>query len=199
MSLLQTDFFAPTEYFIDEKVGVFKIANQYKIYNGQGEQVGIIKERLSRGATLLRFLLNRSMLPFTVEIFDMHGNIIATISRGWTFWMSKISLTDANGTKLGNIKQKFKLFSSKFHLIDDAGNILAEINGDWKAWNFSMLDVQGIEMGKVTKKWAGMAKELFTTADKYIVHIDKPGATSREKLTVLTVAITIDMVLKESK
>jgi uncharacterized protein YxjI len=199
MSLLQNNFFATTEYFIDEKVGAFKMANQYKIYNGSGEQIGVIKERLSGGATLLRFFLNRSMLPFTVEIFDMHDNPVATISRGWTFWMSKIKLTDVNGTTLGNIKQKFKLFSSKFDLIDDAGHVMAEINGDWKAWNFSILDTQGMELGRVTKKWAGMAKELFTTADKYIVHIDKPNANNNEKLTVLTVAITIDMVLKESK
>jgi uncharacterized protein YxjI len=199
MSILHPDFYAGTDFFIDEKVGMFKLTNEYKIYNGKGEQIGRIKQQRSGSGGFLQFILNKKMLPFKLEIFNAQDQLQASISRGWTFWMSKISLVDANNVKLGNIKQKFKLFSTKFHLEDDAGNQLAEINGDWKAWNFSIADMGGMPLGRITKKWAGVAKEFFTTADKYIVSVDKPHATKQEKLTVLTVAITIDMVLKESK
>jgi len=40
-------FFLSDEYFIDEKVNFLKFANEYKVYNDQGAQIGIIKQRIS--------------------------------------------------------------------------------------------------------------------------------------------------------
>ena len=39
---------------------------------------------------------------------------------------------------------------------------MAEVKGDWKGWNFQLLDNEGRELGVVTKKWGGIGKELFT-------------------------------------
>lgn len=57
----------------------------------------------------------------------------------------------------------------------------------------------GNEMGKITKKWAGAMKEIFTSADKYYVSIDPTYAENKQKVAIVATAITIDMVLKESK
>jgi uncharacterized protein YxjI len=76
---------------------------------------------------------------------------------------------------------------------------LAEIKGDWKAWNFTIVDAAGRELGIITKKWAGAFKEIFTTADKYRVNIAKECPEDVNKIAIVAGAITIDMVLKESK
>ena len=55
------------------------------------------------------------------------------------------------------------------------------------------------EIGMITKKWAGIAKEMFTTADKYNVQLTSTNLTREHKIAILASAITIDMVLKESK
>ena len=79
------------------------------------------------------------------------------------------------------------------------GMIIAEISGDWKAWNFVITDNSNVPIGSISKKWAGIAKEFFTTADKYNVNIDPNYSIKENKIVILASAITIDMVLKESK
>ena len=44
-----------------------------------------------------------------------------------------------------------------------------------------------------------MAKEFFTTADKYNVSINPSYAEDTNKINIVATAIIIDMVLKESK
>jgi uncharacterized protein YxjI len=51
----------------------------------------------------------------------------------------------------------------------------------------------------VSKKWGGLLKEAFTTADKYIVNIESNNLSKENRIAVLASAITIDMVLKEAK
>lgn len=199
MSLIAPPFFKGNEYFIDEKVGLFKITNAYKIYNTTAEHIGTIRQVIPGGQKILHFILSKAALPFKMEIIDTNDQLVGTIYRGWTFWMSKITLTGPGGQHMGTIKQKFKLFRSKFEVLDATGQKLAEVNGDWKAWNFTITGSQGNVLGQITKKWAGMAKELFTTADKYIVTIDPTIKNDLEKLRVLGIAISMDMILKEKK
>ncbi|MFA6277050.1 MAG: phospholipid scramblase-related protein [Pedobacter sp.] len=193
-------FFLGDEYFIDEKVNFLKFTNEYKVYNEQGAQIGIIKQRMSGWHKFLTILINKAMMPFQLEITDTNGQLQATISRGWTFWMSKISVTDPNGAEIGVIKQKFKFFKPTFTITEPAtGDTIAQITGDWKAWNFTIKNSLGVEMGKISKKWAGAMKEIFTSADKYNVSIDPTYAENKQKVAIVATAITIDMVLKESK
>ncbi len=193
-------FFLGDEYFIDEKVSFLKFTNEYKVYNETGSQIGVIKQRMSGWQKVLTLLINKAMLPFHLEITDVDGQLQATISRGWTFWMSKIIVADANGTEIGLIQQKFKFFKPTFIINEPVtGENIAQITGDWKAWNFTITNPAGEEMGKISKKWAGAMKEIFTSADKYNVSIDPNYAETNKKVAIVATAITIDMVLKESK
>ena len=54
------------------------------------------------------------------------------------------------------------------------------------------------ELGLVTKKWSGLGKEMFTSADNYILEIkDVVEKTSSVRLLILAAVICIDMVIKE--
>jgi len=200
MSQLIPTFFLGDEYFIDEKVNFLKFTNEYKVYNETGIQIGTINQRMSAGHKFLTLLINKAMMPFKLEITDVEGKLQATISRGWTFWMSKIIVTDPNGADIGLIKQKFKFFKPTFIISEPtSGSEIAQITGDWKAWNFDIKNPAGQDMGKISKKWAGAMKEIFTSADKYNVSIDPNYAENNNKVAIVATAITIDMVLKESK
>ena len=98
---------------IDEKVNAFKFENEYKVFDEENNQIGAINQKLTGGQKVLRLLLNKAMLPFTLDIVDTNGTTLAKIQRGWTFFMSKISITDEKGNIIGYIKQKFKLTSHK--------------------------------------------------------------------------------------
>jgi uncharacterized protein YxjI len=196
---MNSHFFESNNYFIDEKINFFKFENSYKVYNGQGEQVGMISQKLTPGQKILRLLVKKTKLPFSFEIKDMHENVEATISRGWTLFLSKITVTDGDGIVVGIIRQKFKLIKPTFKIYSASEELLAEISGDWKAWNFVIQDASNNQIGTVTKKWAGAMQEIFTSADKYNVCMDANFSSLSNKIAVLAGAITIDMVLKESK
>jgi len=192
-------FFSPNRYFIDEKVDFFKFENRYLLYDGDGMPIGGIYQKLTAGQKLLRLLFNKGMLPFMLEIQDEAGVVQATVKRGWTFWMSSIDILDHQGQGIGKIKQQFRLLKSRFRIYDTQEQLVAEINGDWTAWDFVISNAQGQPIGAIAKKWAGMAKEFFSTADKYNVGISPELNNPQQKVIILAAAITIDMVLKESK
>ena len=195
MSLFtQTDHF-----FIDERLNLIRFANHYRLYDGEGKEIGAIRQQLSLGDKLLRLLLNKAMLPFELHIENADGKTEAIIKRGWTFWMSKISIENGEGREIGTIKQKFRLLKPRFVISDLQEQVIAEINGDWKAWDFVITNAQNQAIGAISKKWGGVARELFTSADKYHVALHPGLNDEKQRAIILSAAITIDMVLKESK
>lgn len=89
------------------------------------------------------------------------------------------------------------MLKPKFTILNNMGQEIATIKGDWKAWNFEITDAAGQQIGTVDKKWNGMAKELFTTADKYAVNIEPSVTDENTRIAIASVAAAIDMILKE--
>lgn len=196
---MNSDFFENNSYFIDEKVNFFKFENSYQIFNDMGQNIGSISQKLNAAEKILRLFIGKSNLPFYLEIKDSNDLLQSTISRGWTFFLSKTVINDATGQKIGSIKQKFKLIKPTFQILDAYDMFIAEINGNWRAWDFVITDPSNQQIGTISKKWSGAVRELFTTADKYHVAIDPNYSNKTNKIAILSAAITIDMVLKEKK
>jgi uncharacterized protein YxjI len=193
------DFFDRNVFFIDEKVAVLKFTNSYKIFDEEGNQIGNVRQKMPGWHKLLSLFLGKAALPMRLEISDMSEKTLVSLERGWCFFMSKISILDEKGANIAKIHQKFKLLKAEFKILGAFDAEIGKILGDWKAWNFTITDNMGTEMGVITKKWAGVAKELFTTADKYVVSV-KPELTDVVKRkAIIASAIVIDMILKEGK
>ena len=190
-------FFLNNTFVIDEKVAAFKLSNAYRVYNGQGNEIGAIQEHKSIFRILLGLFLNDSMLPFELNILNEDGRRVAQLKRGVTLFMSQVRIFDEMGRVVGSFQQKFTLLKPKFKLVDTLGHEIATIKGDWKAWKFDITDANGLVIGSVTKSWNGLAKELFTTADKYVVTIDASVTDERQRIAIASVAAAIDMILKE--
>ena len=197
-SLFFPDFFDGSEYFIDEKAAPFRFGNEYKVYDAAGTALGRIVQLVPGWHKVLRLFLKKQLFPFTLHLTDNHQKTLVTIRRGWTFWLSTIEVLDGQGEPLGMITQKFRLTHSRFKLFRD-GRKIAEINGDWKGWNFTIIDKEHLSIGTITKQWNGIAKELFTTADKYRVSVHPQNTDQPGKMLIVAAAITIDLVLKESR
>jgi uncharacterized protein YxjI len=196
--MISSSFFDYTNYFVDEKVNFLKLENSYQVFNNEGEHVGDIKQKRSTGQKLLSFFLKKKVLPFYLEIKDTNGIKQASISRGWTFFMSTISIKDGDDQEIATIRQTFRFLKPLFKIMDNSGKEIAEISGNWETWNFSIKNSSSIEIGVITKKWAGALKEIFTSADKYLVELSDPKLKKETKIAILSGALTIDMVLKEN-
>jgi len=187
-------------FLIKERVGLLKLVDTFDIYDpATGAQVGIARENIGVVVKLLRMLINKRLLPTTVEVREREdGRVLLTISRGVTLLRSHVTVTDSVGKQIGLLKSKVFSLGGGFDVLDQLQQPVAEIKGDWKGWNFRFLTPDGHEIGKVTKKWAGLGKELFTSADNYIIALNETAAIRPDAAPLLLAAgLAIDTVYKE--
>jgi uncharacterized protein YxjI len=191
-----------TMFFVRERVAVLKLVDTFDILDpANGQTVGIAKEEPPGWAKWLRLVVEKRWLPTAVNIYEREGEPPAlSINRGFTFLRSKIRVT-AGGESLGYFKSKLMSLGGGFHVYDNQDQAVAEVKGDWKGWNFRFLSKSGREIGTVTKKWAGLGRELFTSADNYVIAItDLNSANSPAAAALLLAAgLAIDIVFKEAK
>ena len=187
-------------FLIKERVGLLKLVDTFDIYDPEtGAQVGIARENIGVVVKLLRMLINKRLLPTTVEVREREdGRVLLTISRGVTLLRSHVTVTDSVGKQIGLLKSKVFSLGGGFDVLDQLQQPVAEIKGDWKGWNFRFLTPDGHEIGKVTKKWAGLGKELFTSADNYIIALNETAAIRPDAAPLLLAAgLAIDTVYNE--
>jgi uncharacterized protein YxjI len=187
-------------FLVKERVAVLKFTDTYDIFDpASGMQIGIAKEVTPVWVTLLRFLIDKGKLPTKVNIFEDESQPpVASIQRGFTFLRSKIKVTGPGGKPLGYFRSKLISIGGGFHVFDNHDQQVAEVKGNWKGWDFRFLTKNGREIGAVTKKWAGLGKELFTSADNYVISLTDVGAVGANAGALLLAAgLAIDIVFKE--
>jgi len=190
-----------TTYFVKERVAVLKLTDTYDILDPMSQQViGIAKEEPPTWAKFLRLVVEKRKLPTAVNFYEHEGHPpVLSIKRGFTFLRQKIRVVAGDGTSLGYFRSKLISIGGGFHVFDDRDQAVAEVKGNWKGWDFKFITKSGREIGTVTKKWAGLGKELFTSADNYIISLsDITNAGPNASALLLAAGIAIDVVFKEA-
>ena len=192
------DFFDTNDFFIDEKLKMFKVENTYDVYNGSGKKIGVIQQRLSGFHKVLSFIEGvNKMLPFTFDIIDTNGTIHAAVKKGWTIMQSKIDVVDGNGKLIGKLHQQFRFLGIRFAVLGPSGQTLATLNSKGlRAKKFIILDTQGNNIGKVDKKLSKSFSEIFTSVDKYNVNFNSNYASRDNKVVILAAAVSLDLLLR---
>jgi uncharacterized protein YxjI len=192
--------FDTRQFMVKERVGFLKLVDTYDIFDlASSAQLGIAKEAPSTLVKFARLLINKRLLPTAIEVRANEGGpVLLTIRRGVNFWRAQVAVLDQSGRQIGSFKSKVFSLGGGFDVFDAQGTRVAEIKGDWKGWNFTLRGPNGEELGKVTKKWAGIGKELFTTADNYVIALNETAARTRESVAMLLAAgLAVDTVYKE--
>lgn len=190
-------------YFIREHTGLLKLSDTYDILDPETKApLGIAKEKVSGLIQVLRFLIGKQHLPTTVKVFEgqdpkVEDRELFSIRRGFSVLRPKIEVCSPKGEVLGWFQRKVFSLGGAFRVFDAKGQEVAGVLGDWKGWNFKFVDKDGKEIGTVTKKWAGMGKELFTSADNYIINLSGDPAPGKA-LLLLAAGLAIDTVFKEN-
>ena len=186
-------------YLVKEHVGMFKAANNYDIYDPETQQIimNCREEKLGFFTKLLRFTDYKRMTPFHIEIKTSTGDKVLTVKRGVSIFLSSVEVFDENEKLIGKFKQQFFSIGGKFKVLDANENHLCTLKGKWTSWDFKFVK-NDIEMAHVSKKWAGLGRELFTSADNYVLKIDeKIPADNPVRILIMAAVMCIDMVLKE--
>jgi len=186
-------------FFVKEHVGMFKAANNYDILDPETQEVIMEcrEETLGMFTKMFRFSDYKRMTPFDITIRTPDGKQVVRVSRGISVFLSNVSVFDENDNRIGGFKQKLFSIGGKFNVLDAGEREVCQLRGKWTSWDFKFVDGNN-EYAHVSKEWAGFAKEMFTTADNYMLTISEnvPPDSDIRKL-ILAAVMCIDMVLKE--
>lgn len=186
-------------FLIKEHIGILKAANNFDIFNPEDGQLIMTcrEETLGVFTKLLRFTDYKKRTPFDIEIKTTDGKRVIRVKRGISFFLSNVSVVDEHDRIIGRFKQKLFSIGGAFNILDPNDKLICYLKGKWTGWDFKFIS-DGKELAHVTKKWAGLGKEFFTSADNYMLNISEsvPKDDPVRKL-ILAAIMCIDMVLKE--
>ncbi len=186
-------------FLVKEHVALFKAANNFDIHDAQtGEIILECREdKLGALTKFLRFTDYKRMTPFRLEIRKPDGTVLISVTRGVSFFLSKVDVLDESGIRIGGFQQKLFSIGGKFDVLDASDAPVCTLKGKWTGWNFRF-ERDGVELAQVAKKWAGIGKELFTSADNYVLSISESvRRDDPARPLILAAVMCIDMVLKE--
>ena len=187
-------------YLFKEHLGLIKAHNNYDIFDPESKEMILHcrEKNLNIFYKIVRIFLKdyKRMTPFEIEIKGLTGKKILKVKKGVSFILSKIQVYDENDNIVGFFKKK-SIIGSSFDMFDKNEKLVCKLEGTLIGWNFKFR-INGNVIGLVTKKWAGVGQEMFTSADNYILEIkDELEKQNPVRLLILASVVCIDMVLKE--
>lgn len=194
-----TDVLNRNLFLVKEHTGLFKAANNFDIYDPESGEIILEcrEEQLGFITKMLRFTDYKRMTPFNIEIREPGGRTLTRVSRGVSFFLSKVQVFDQSNRPVGGFKQKLFSIGGAFNVLDTDDQPLCALKGKWTGWDFRFMNGNQ-ELAHVSKKWAGLGKELFTSADNYMLEIsDSVPPENPVRILILAAVMCIDMVLKE--
>lgn len=187
-------------FFVKEHVKIFKAANSFDVFDPETSEMILQcrEENLGFFAKMFRFTDYKRTTPFEIDIKTPNGQTILTVKRGVSFFLSTVQVLDERKQLIGMFKQKFLSIGGKFEVLDASERPLCMLKGKWTSWDFKFVSNDGKEFATVTKKWNGLGKELFTSADNYILQISSQvPADNPLRMLIMAAVMCIDLVLKE--
>ncbi|MFY7811772.1 MAG: phospholipid scramblase-related protein [Flavobacterium sp.] len=191
--------FSKNSFLVKERIGILKASNNFEILNPENGSLLMTCSEPNLGffTKIFRFTDYKKMSPFDMIIKDVQGKKILNIKRGVTFFRSSIKVFDENNTLIGVFKESFFSIGGKFKIYSSKDEHLCTLAGKWTGWDFKFIE-NGNEIGRVSKKWSGIGKEFFTSADNYVLSIDRTISSDNPIRQLIFASIfCIDMVFKE--
>ena len=188
-------------FFVKEHVGMLKLTGAYDILDPEtNTKIGIAKEEPGI-FKYLKFIIDKKVLPNVVNIYDdVTNEVVVSIKKKWSFIRSKVMITGKDGKEIGYFKSKILSLGGGFRVYDNNDIQFADVKGDWVGWDFKIVDMSSKIIGTISKKWAGIGKELFTTADNYVLSLyEDREHTDVEAALILAAGLAIDIIYKEGK
>ena len=187
-------------FIIKQHIGMFKAANNFDIYDPETSQIFLNcrEENLGFFTKLFRFTKYKVFTPFNVDIKATNGDPVVSLNRGSSFGFSPIAILDENNMQIGKLDRKFKFGGAKIEIIDSSNTNIATLSGNFIGWDFK-IKKEEVVLATITKKWAGIGKELFTSADNYILVInDNVKMDDPIRPFLLSSVLCIDFLLKNN-
>jgi uncharacterized protein YxjI len=184
----------------NQKVKLVEMNVDFAIRDPDGNEVGRIRqEGQSKLKKFARFVSSLDQfMTHTLTVYDSDGTKVIELTRPAKFIKSTVVVKDGEGSEVGRIVQQNVIGKIRFGLEDAKAQQLGSINAEnWRAWNFSIQNADGNEVARITKRWEGLAKTLFTTADNYLLDVSDQRLSLALRQLILASAAGVDLALKQ--
>lgn len=184
---------------VNQRPKLIELTNEYDIFDEHGNQIGVVREEgQSKAKKVFRLFTGLDQfLTHRLAFYDASGGRVLEFVRPPKVFKSTVEVSDGEGRPAGRIVQRNVFGKKRFALKDATGRALGSINAEnLMSWDFAIDDEAGTEVGRITKKWAGVLREGFTTADHYVVQVGD-GVSQEMRQLVLASAAAIDTALKQ--
>lgn len=184
---------------VNQKVTLIELTNEYAVFDGNGQQLGAVAEIGQSSVRKAFRLISRldQYLTHRLEVRDATGPVLV-LTRPAKIMKSRVQVTRPDGQPVGEIVQANVFGKVRFDLVVGGRQVGAIQAENWRAWDFAITDGAGTEVARVTKKWEGFTRTMFTTADNYVVLVHQRLADPLASL-VLASALTVDTALKQDQ
>ena len=187
------------QFFVKEHVGMFEAANSYDIFD-LGSQQPLLECRepnLGFFTKMFRFTKYKTQTPFDIEVRDPAGQLVLRLTRGVSFFRSTVKVFDGKEGLVGKFRQQVFSLGGKLSVLDANDQIICTVQGKITSFDYKLLR-DGAPIALVTKKWMGLGRELFTSADNYVISIGPTvAAQGGIRAMIVAAALCIDMVFAE--
>lgn len=162
----------------------FESKNRFELNAEDGTRLGLAAEEAKGvGAWFLRNIFGRCRKA-SIHIYDPDGNKIGRGEKPFRWYFHRMEAYDGD-TKIGAIQRKWSLLHRKFVIENAAGQEVLEIYSPlFRIWTFKLL-FQDNEVGRISKKWGGMLKEMFSDADIFGVECDESVPVEIRKVLLI--------------
>ena len=183
---------------VNQKAKLIEVNNEYAIFDQHGRPLGAVRQvGQSMAKKAIRVLTSYDQfMTHKLQVVDAYGNVLLALTRPAKVLKSRVIVQNGMGAEIGQIVQQNAIGKIRFSL-EAGGHTYGSINAEnWRAWNFNIQDHTGAEVARITKTWEGLAKNMFTTADNYVLQIHRPLQDPLLTL-VVSAALGVDTALKQ--
>ncbi|EDV26178.1 uncharacterized protein TRIADDRAFT_24229 [Trichoplax adhaerens] len=180
--------------------------NRFTVKNTMGQQVFFAAEKND----CLNLQCCGPIRSFEMSITDNSNREIIHLVRPlrcdeccFPCCLQEMEVQSPPGTTIGYIEQKWTIIFPEFNIMDANKNVLLKIKGPcWtcsccKDVNFEVTSADGSQsVGRITKQWSGLAKEVFTDADNFGISFPM-DLDVKAKATLLGAVFLIDFMFFE--
>jgi uncharacterized protein YxjI len=184
---------------VSQKAKLIELTNQYEIHDVDGAALGYLEQEGQSGMRkAMRFLSTiDQFLTHRLSVYDADHVKVLELTRPAKLVKSRVTVEDGQGRKVGAIVQQNVFGKIRFDLVGAQDERMGQIRAEnWRAWDFSIVDRDETEVARIDKKFVGVLKAVFTTADNYVVHLE-PGLSGDLRLLVIAAAAAVDTALKQ--
>ncbi|SLM29821.1 Putative 16S rRNA processing protein RimM (Selenocysteine protein) (fragment) [Desulfamplus magnetovallimortis] len=148
-------------------------------------------------STAISAILSRLFMgnwrPFILEVFNRDGSLALSLERPFRFFFHELDVFNSNGELLGTIRRQFGILRREYIIYNALEREIFRLFGPiLHPWTFKIIK-NGMEVGKITKKWSGFFKETFSKADDFGVEFPHDADIS-QKAMLMGAVFLIDFV-----